>query len=123
MDVTGAQAKAGTNVWQYEENKSDAQLWKQIYNEDGTVTFESKLDSNLVLDLVGGSTANGTNVQVYTKNGTAAQKFHMYNNKPDIKSSGVEIEDGYYCIQSNINPDFYVDLDGGNTANGTNIHL
>lgn len=53
----------------------DNSKWKFIKNNDGSYQIESKMNSNLVLDINGGKFENGTNVQVYTKNSSAAQKW------------------------------------------------
>ena len=62
-----------------------------------------------VLDISGGSTASGANAQIYTKNGSAAQRFLL-----DYAG------DGYYRIV-NLQSGKALDVAGGSKANGTNI--
>ncbi len=64
---------------------------------------------NRVLDISGGSTASGANAQIYTKNGSAAQRFLL-----DYAG------DGYYRIV-NLQSGKVLDVAGGSKANGTNI--
>ena len=45
--------------------------------ENGTYMIKSALNTKKVLDIPGASTANGANVQLYTGNGTNAQKFNI----------------------------------------------
>lgn len=80
LDIQAGVLRAGSNVQAYTMNKSIAQKWK--LNEvkyanikEGTYTISSALASDKVLDIAGGSSANGANVQLYSQNGTAAQKF------------------------------------------------
>ena len=43
---------------------------------DGTYIISSALDLTKVLDIVGGSTENRANVQLYERNGTEAQQIY-----------------------------------------------
>ena len=44
---------------------------------DGYYEIASGLGNNLTLDVAGGTLASGSNIQIYTSNGTNAQKFHI----------------------------------------------
>lgn len=44
---------------------------------DGYYEIGSGLGNNLTLDVAGGTLASGSNIQIYTSNGTNAQKFHI----------------------------------------------
>ena len=88
MDVVSAQAVSGTNVQIYDVNNTDAQDWlvqpMGTLNRNGTIfpaySIRTKIGANLVLDVVGASSAMGTNVQIYESNNTIAQKFEI---RPD----------------------------------------
>ncbi len=125
LDVAGAVAAAGTNVWQNTANGTLAQKWA-IGTYDGVnYTIASALgtkipadtggvENGFVLDAKGAGTTAGTNIQIYTDNGTAAQKF----------SFGAALVDGRkYAISSKLNKSKVVDVAGGSTANGANIRL
>lgn len=75
----------------------------------GTYTITSKLKSNMVVDISGGSRSDQANVQLYESNGTGAQKFN-------ISHAG----NGWYKIQ-NVNSGKVIDVSGGNKASGTNV--
>ena len=47
--------------------------------EDGVYIIESALKNNMVLDVYAASQSNGGNIQLYSSNGTEAQKFIIHN--------------------------------------------
>lgn len=61
-----------------------------------------------VIDVAGGSSSNGANVQLYNSNGTLAQLFSF------------EYFDGYYVIR-NAKSQKALDVDSGNLIPGTNV--
>ncbi|MFR3923756.1 MAG: RICIN domain-containing protein [Collinsella sp.] len=61
-----------------------------------------------VIDVAGGSSSNGANVQLYSSNGTLAQLFSF------------EYYDGYYVIR-NAKSQKAFDVDSGNLIPGTNV--
>ena len=77
--------------------------------EEGTYVIKSALDATKVLDVMGQSTENEGNVQIWGNNDTVAQKFNV------IKQS-----DGTYKIQ-NTNSEKYLTVQAGNYQNSTNI--
>ena len=77
LDVRGGRAQPDTNVWQYTWNGSKAQLWQVVKNADGTYTFHSALNTNLVLDVDSGIAANKENVQIYWENYVKDQKWML----------------------------------------------
>ena len=70
------------------------------------------MNSGKVLDVNGGVSANGTNVQQYDSNGTYAQKWIAVKNS-----------DGSYTFQSALAENAVLDVNGGSNANGTNVQL
>ena len=74
-------------------------------------------NSGKYIDVSGGIVSNGTNVQLYEYNGTAAQQWRVIH--------GGKSSDGknYYYIQSKLNSDYYLDISGGNSGNGTNVQF
>ena len=58
--------------------------------EDGVYTIHSSINNNYVVDVNGGVAKNGSNVQLYTSNGTNAQKFKVKRINKDRKSVGRE---------------------------------
>ncbi len=81
VDVTGAATASGTNVGLYNQWGTDngAQKWYVFLNAAGNAyELAPKLNLHLRLDVAGGGTTGGTNIQVYTANNTAAQSFAIY---------------------------------------------
>lgn len=78
-DVTGG-VKEKSNLWLYAYSTGDSekdQTFKFKKNSDGTYTICSRHNENLVFDVENGTMANGTNVRLYTSNGSAAQKWTL----------------------------------------------
>ena len=69
-------------------NGTNAQKWKDTHDSNGYVTL-TNVNSGKVLDVYGGSSANGANVQQYSSNNTYAQKWIAVKNS-----------DGSYTFQS-----------------------
>ena len=124
LDVSGGKSANGANVQVYKFNGSKAEQFvftKVNAGSSTTVlpdqstkfpyvyTIKSKLDQNMVMDISGGSTSNGANLQLYKNTSTAAQQFK-------ILSAG----EGKYYIQ-NVQSGKVLDVSGAGTANGTNV--
>lgn len=117
LDVSSGKAANGANIQIYTTNKSAAQKFK--FNkaatyaktvESGTYLIGTTLTSSKVLDISGASKKNGGNVQLYTPNGTKAQRFKVT----------YEPSSGYYIIQ-NVNSSKVLDVSCARAANGTNV--
>ena len=63
-------------MYTYEDSDNDPQSW-YIYGESGAYCFRSKC-TDCVIDITGGSLDNGANAQMYTYNGSTAQKFQIW---------------------------------------------
>lgn len=72
LDVQSGSRASGTNVWTYDWNGSDAQLWQPLWNGN-SYYLRSKL--GCYLDVNSGHAVNGQNIHVYEFNGSGAQKF------------------------------------------------
>lgn len=74
--------------------------------------IKSAKNSKYILDVAGGSSAIGTNVQMWTKNNTTAQQFLLSKNS-----------NGTYAISNWINKGRLVGLAGWKTDNKVNIQM
>lgn len=91
IDIKNGGTTAGTNVQQYTANNSTSQNWLPV--QSGTVkidgqtfpTYElrAQIGTNLVMDCKGGGKKAKTNIQVYTKNNSIAQKFAFVKTEID----------------------------------------
>lgn len=83
LDVQGGQASTGAILQTYTPNGTIAQSWNLVpvatLMQDGIYTLSPVLDSGKTLDIVNGSNQPGASVQVWTSNGTPAQKFRVTN--------------------------------------------
>ncbi|MBQ8985528.1 RICIN domain-containing protein [Candidatus Saccharibacteria bacterium] len=77
---------------------------------DGEYVINSALGNNLVLDVTGASLKDSANIQVYTNNGTPAQKWQI------IKNEGEET----YMIK-NLNSGKVLDVVAGGVYDTTNV--
>jgi GH25 family lysozyme M1 (1,4-beta-N-acetylmuramidase) len=82
LDIKGGSSANSTNVQIYEYNGSNAQKWnliKKASASEGVYTIHSALADDVVVDISGGSMSNKANAQIYTANGSDAQKFYLRN--------------------------------------------
>lgn len=95
-----------------ETSRREYYLWVFVpipkFQSGGLYEIVPKGATNMRLDVSGGETTNGANVQIWTKNNTNAQKFV-------ISDTG----DGWHI--RNIASGKYVDVNGASFAPGTNV--
>ncbi|MEE3377198.1 MAG: RICIN domain-containing protein [Lachnospiraceae bacterium] len=117
LDIAGASIRNGTNARLYAGNGTPAQRFSfekidgQRVAPNGIFTFASAINASKVIDVYGGLTRNGANVQLYASNGTAAQQFTLSY-----------LGDGWYTI-TNVKAKKVLDVAGGSRANCANIQL
>ncbi len=90
LDVNEAIAENGSNIQVYEGNGSNAQKFKFTKNTDiethklpegdGTYIISTALNKDKVLDVSGGSTSNGANIQLWEEANVKQQKFKLTYN-------------------------------------------
>lgn len=94
LDVYCFLSANGTNIQVCGDNNSTAQHW-YISSENGGYVFIPKCAINSVMDLTGGSTTDGSNIQLYEYNGTAAQIFAIYGQDDvQLKSAVLSVTPG-----------------------------
>ena len=117
--LTAVGGTAGANVAQEEKALSgetpDNQKWVLSPNASGGFALVSK-SCGLALDLDGASTESGTNVQVWTPNGTKAQGFVF-------KQVSAQVADGCYTVDFSRNDSMKLDVTGASRDNGANVQL
>ena len=94
----------GTNRVQATETWSN----KQII-EDGIYEIETKIDSNMVIDISEASTKDGANVQIWERSNVYQQRFQL-----------TYLGDGYYTIKS-VKSGKMLDVEYASKENGTNV--
>lgn len=125
IDVAGGSLVSGANVLIWTDTDERNQKWAiEDLSEATTIggvsyplfairVFEH---TELSLDVVGGSSASGVNVEIYTTNATNAQKW-AFIPVPPFQSGGI------YEIVSMLSKKMCADVAGGSTANGANVLL
>ena len=114
LDLSGGSTANGTAIRLYTPNGTAAQLFALSSSEvniptDAPATIRSAKNTGLVFDVPGASTANGTQIQLYTSNGSNAQKFRF-----------TTVGNATYHI-TNVNSGKVLDVYGGSTANGAAV--
>ena len=120
LDVAYAKQENGTNVWQHENNLSDAQKWSIFETEDGYYTFISKCN-DLALTITDSRTHNGTNIEVNKDKGLEAQKFIL--KKVTTPKGTKTIEDGVYTIGTALDSKKVLDISAASTASRANVQI
>ena len=126
IDVPGANYSSNVALQLYSPNDTAAQQWiieksktmRDRLNEqaakhrqdlpDGTCSFGSKLKTNMKMDVYGASRSDCANVQLWTGNGTNAQRWRVSH------------DDNGYVTLTSANSDKALDVYGASTANGAN---
>lgn len=103
----------GNNVCQkaYDEN-SEYQLWTPASIEAGAYILKN-VGTGTVLDVSNASTTDGANIQVYSSNGSNAQRFFL--NKAD------PVRGVTYALHSSLNYGQVIDVADGSSSDGANI--
>ena len=114
MDVYHALAEQDTNIQIHHHNTdSNAERFCFVPMNPvptGTYIIHSAIDYNAVLDVSGGSTSSGANVQLYGMNGTNAQVFRVLN----YNDSGL-------AKISNAKSGMFLNTSNNDAADGTNV--
>ena len=114
LDVAGANTSNGANVQLYGSNGTAAQKWSMSQLEQtlesGTYSITSALKTSKSLDVISGSTDNGAGIQLYSSNGTLAQKWGLTYNAST----------GFYTIDVGCSGKA-LDIPGGNPSSGVRV--
>ncbi len=119
LDVAGGSRNNSTNVALYQGNNTKAQKFLFLKStttqpvENGTYSINSKYTykgNTLVLDVKGGSTADRTDIHLYSYNGTSAQKFKIqkidkYYYKIIAQNSGKALDVDTDVLSNDLNND------------------
>ncbi|WYJ90843.1 hypothetical protein A5888_002611 [Enterococcus sp. 9E7_DIV0242] len=118
LDRAAGGTADGTKIQTYTLNQTAAQKWKleapkgpsTVAVQDGVrYLVSSNINTNLVLDVTGGGTANGANIQLWTENAVNQQKFV-------IRSADA----GWYRLV-NERSGKVLDVSNGSVANKANV--
>lgn len=118
VDVPGATTESWVNLNTWIANNTAAQRYRLVAQRagDGYTGYFSlvNIKSGKALDVMNGQASLGAGIHQYMPNGTVAQLFSAVDT-----GSG----DGTAYLISAINPDFALDISGGNPQNGSKVQL
>lgn len=105
----------GTDIQLSRSSSGCASQWKVFMTPDKYLTLESTCSPGMVIDYNGGSTKEGTKIQLWTANQGNPQKWNIHTGQP--------LADGVYTISSSNSSEKNIDIAGGHGYNGNNIQL
>ena len=126
LSVKDNTAKNYVNIEQRDYKGEKSQKWIAVKQSNGEVTFVSALNINYCIDLNSASAVNESNVQLYSKNGTAAQRWKVKNTDPVFKMAEKNkdaVMNGEYTIKSAVNPKYVMDVRWASSDDGANVQL
>ncbi|MFZ2755349.1 MAG: RICIN domain-containing protein, partial [Atopobiaceae bacterium] len=113
LDLSGGVNSSGRNVGTYAANGTAAQAWTltdtPLFSNEGFYEISPVSAAGKRLDVSGGSSGNGANVQIWSSNGGLAQRWW-------IRGAG----NGYYTLTSCCGAKA-LDVKNGSSAPGTNV--
>ena len=114
----GGSSTRSASVQLFDANNTNAQKFAIEWCDDNTFMLRN-LSCNLYLDVEGASTKSGATVQVYTGNGTIAQKWRAVQMGGGYAPSFVQPVYIVPCTNENL----ALDVGGGSTDNGARIQV
>ena len=91
MYLTATGSRNGANVNQQSLSNGYNQKWIIAFDSNQNIKLVSGLNSTLVIDVSGGKISNGSNIQLYTSNNSAAQKWVFEYISKDVQVSLTKI--------------------------------
>lgn len=91
MYLTATGSSNNANVNQQSSSHGYNQKWIIAFDSNQNIKLVSGLNSTLVIDVSGGKISNGSNIQLYTSNNSAAQKWVFEYISKDVQVSLTKI--------------------------------
>ena len=91
MYLTATGSSNNANVNQQSPSNDYNQKWIVAFDSNQNIKLVSGLNSKLVIDVSGGKISNGSNIQLYTSNNSAAQKWVFEYISKDVQVSLTKI--------------------------------
>ena len=128
--TTWAELRNGTAVTQQSWYSGLSQKWCVKPVGNGQYVVSSAMDCSMVLDVSGGVASNGSAVQAYADNGTAAQRWSFSPAKTlrqrvdELAAANAgTVAAGTYSVASALGSSHVLDAAGAGTADGTAAQL
>ena len=126
LSVKDNSAKNYVNIEQREFKDEKSQKWIAVKQTNDKTTFISALNENYCIDLESANATNESNIQLYSKNGTAAQQWGVEKADPVFEKAEENkntVANGEYRIKSAVNPKYAIDVRWASSDDGANIQL
>ncbi len=111
MGTDGTNANGTAVVLKSKSNTDNSQLWKFTKQSDNTYKIIN-IATSKSLDVDGGYDDNGTKIQLYNDNSSAAQRFYIMN-----------YNDGYRIVPKSTKQVKSLDINNGTMSNNNKIQL
>lgn len=130
--LTATGSEDGANVVQKRDRAQLSQRWIATKNSDGSYSFRNAENMKLVLDINGGISTNGNNIQVWSQNGTNSQRYvikpyiswsEYISEKESISQSVAKEMPEEASIYLSARSNFVVEIGGGATWSGTRSNI
>ncbi|MDO4555369.1 MAG: RICIN domain-containing protein [Lachnospiraceae bacterium] len=120
LDNSGAVGTADSNIQVHESNGSDAQKWFLYSAGNKSYYLKPACSTDCVMDLAGYKAEDGTNIQLFTFNGSLAQKFSITEEIPIAEQERKNLGDNFYAmIESDVSGKVLTANADGNVVNKT----
>ena len=120
MEVAGGSTENFTNIQQNTTNSSSAQKWYiSTTRSDDFYTISSSINHKKVVDVYGGNTGIGTNIDLYSMNSTDAQYFKFVR----VSSPSVTMPEGVFVLRSCLDNKFVVSVPSKSVGNSKHVAL
>lgn len=117
--------KNSTNVYQDAKFGEEGTYWRLRHIVDDYYMIYTA-ESEFCMDVSAAKTADKTNIQIYTANGSKAQIFKLkkINDQTTVEQNvRLELKEGLYTIAPSLNSSMVLDVAGASTSDGANIQL
>lgn len=115
LDVTNGSSSIGTQIQTYITDGTNAQKWQLWVGQtldDGAYIIQSNANPDLAMDIYGGYTDDGTNIQLWSKHSEQHQRWYLEYH-----------QDGDYYTITNPSSQKRLDLNAASVQSGQNIQL
>lgn len=119
LDVANGSSEPRTNLQQCFPHVHDAQKFKFFKADDRNIYIQSKLGT--FIDLANSDTTEGTNVQLFSFNGSIAQKWQLVSVTQELTT--IDIPDGDYYIALTSDESFVLDIKNSSKVSGSDMVL
>ena len=121
LGVENAASGAAVTVIEVTAEDQAETLWAFVPNSDGTLRLVSAAGTTYALSVKGSSKTSGTALILAASKGAANQRVSLVTTAPSVAEGVKGLEGAYQLVEKKSG--LAVTINGGKTANGTNVQL